>query len=220
MRTETRHPAAPRTGRPIQNSTVPVSPDLVWLATFDSVATVLTPQPLPVTSPEVLDHIRTLPSRLNRNGATNLTAAIDAALQVLANLPRPLGRRLTIIGDGEANRDQDKLADRALALRQNWVSARCIDVGNGAGRATLSMISGLTVGGYYDVAADYSELARLIGARKKAQPQRRTCANVVLVDTSWSMSSPFHQDMNRIEAAQRACAEWVATMISLYGGRS
>lgn len=199
-------------------ASAPVSQDLVWLGVFATTAETLTPSALQVTSPDVLAHLRTLPSRVGRWGGTNLTAGIDAALRFLAAVPRPLGRKLTIIGDGEANIGAHELPARGQLLRQHWVAVRCIDVGNGAGRATLSGVAAATVGGRYDVASEYGQLAAFVGARGRSH-QSRTFATALLVDVSPSMSAPFAVGMTRIEAAQRAAAEWVSTQAKLYGGR-
>jgi len=212
--------AAHQAGWQPRTSNTPVSSDIVFIGTFGTTATALTPAPLRVTDPALLDHLRTLPARVERGGSTNLTAGLDLAIGFLTTQPLPL-KKLVVIGDGEANADADKIDDRALALRQHRITARCIDVGAGAGKITLEKIALMTVKGEYAAAKSYASLvAFLHGKRPNHGGQTRTAAVAMLIDVSPSMTSAFlDEPITRIVAAQRAAAQFISMQAKLFGGK-
>lgn len=199
-----------------------ISSDIVYLASFGTVAKPITAAPMQITDPKVITSLQVLPGHLEMaNGATNLTAGIRLARSILVKLPKSLLRKLVIIGDGEANTEVAALPSEIAALKHDWITARCVDVGNGTGRATLQAIADGTVNGKYAEAITFAQLVEFLQTRspRHRYAQQRTAATCILVDVSPSMGAMLPDgSMTRILAAQRAAAQWLSVQATFYRG--
>lgn len=185
----------------VRNKIRGVAPDVLGIIAFSDEARPVLPL-VSVIAPETLS----APLQLNANGNTNTTAALRMANKWLSRLPKHIVRRVTLISDGEPNRETDSLNQTVSMMRANYITIDSIYCGTSpTGAEVLRNISASTVGGHFHTATSFQALSDLVTSAA-ARLHRRQGATVILVDTSTSMEESMPGGGGtRIGAAIKAC---------------
>jgi Mg-chelatase subunit ChlD len=157
----------------------------------------------------VRSRIDQLTGKYFRNpGLTNLAAGMEQGLAFLEKAPRGVVRKMVIIGDGEPNVGNERLAALADRARKSYVSICTIYAGQG-NAPVFQSVCDKSVGGWKTSVTKLGDLAaalRRAGGSLGAGRSRRRAIIVVVIDMSASMSSGLAGEpgVTRIEACRKA----------------
>lgn len=165
-------------------------PDIIGLVVFNETAKKLI-DPVGAFDPRLQEAIQKLPEMVD--GATNITAALRMAIETYQGVPRGIYRRLTLLSDGDPNREEDSIMAAVAEARRNFININTIGFGDAFNQGLLETIAGSTHNGKFYPVQSLRELTDSLIANSnhdiKAGNRRKSRmeCSIFCIDISGSM---------------------------------